>query len=236
MRSSRPVASRVDGSVVALGASADPAGSRIEVDGRRVDASSARTDVHLVCHKPIGVTSTVRDRHAQRTVVDLVPAELRPPGARIYPVGRLDLESEGVLLLTNDGTWAERVLHPRYGVEREYAIGLARALVPEQVRMLEHGIRLDEGHARFLSFRPATRAQTRATAALLDPPPGHLAWYRATLGHGWRRQIRRMLAAAGAPIERLVRVRIGPVGIAGLLPGAVRPLTDREIELLAGHH
>src|SRR4029453_15928515 len=94
---------------------------------------------HLVLHKPMGATSTTRDRHANRTVLDPVPTPLVPDGTRLPPVARLGLDSEGMLLLTNDGPWADRILHPRHGVEREYALGLERELDVEQVAGLRRG-------------------------------------------------------------------------------------------------
>lgn len=227
----------LDGAVVALGATADPSTATIAVDGRRVDLAGARARarVHLAAHKPPGVTSTVRDRHATATVLDLVPSELRPPGGRLYPVGRLDRDSEGLLLLTDDGPWSERVLHPRYGVEREYAVALRRPLDLEQVRQLAAGIPLDEGLATLGQMRPATRTETAVLAGLLDPPPpAGLAWYRATLAQGWRRQLRRMFAAVGAPVERLVRVRIGTLRLGELRAGDVRPLRPTEVRRLSG--
>src|SRR5829696_9198265 len=144
----------VDGRVARLGDQADPDRQRIEVDGRPI--GSAANPVHLAVHKPIGVTSTVRDRHADETVLDLVPTALVPDGARLYPVGRLDQDSEGLLLLTNDGEWAERVLHPRFGVEREYAVGVRAELSWEQVAALERGIELDEGVATLQHLRSMT--------------------------------------------------------------------------------
>ena len=107
----------VDGHVAVLGQKVDPDTAAIEVDGIGVGVGAVR--VYLALHKPAGVTSTTRDRHAGTTVLDLLPTALVPDGSRVYPVGRLDLDSEGLLLLTNDGEWAERILHPRYGVERE---------------------------------------------------------------------------------------------------------------------
>src|SRR5689334_25143983 len=136
----------VDGRVATLGSQADPDRAVIAVDGRVIGAAAAHA--YLLLHKPPGVTSTTRDRHASSTVLDLVPTALVPDGARLYPVGRLDQDSEGLLLLTNDGEWADRVLHPRFGVEREYAVGLAAPLTPEQTQALNAGIRLDEGLAR----------------------------------------------------------------------------------------
>ncbi len=177
----------VDGRPARLGDQADPATALIEVDGRPI--GSAATPVHLALHKPAGVTSTVRDRHADWTVLELVPTALVPDGARVYPVGRLDQDSEGLLLLTNDGEWAERVLHPRFGVEREYAVGLREPLTEDQVTELIRGVRLEEGLARLAQpLRRSTGAETRRLEALLDPPAQGLTWYRAVLGQGWKRQ------------------------------------------------
>lgn len=222
----------VDGRRAGLGDKVDPATARIEVDGLPVGVGVSRT--HLALHKPAGVTSTTSDRHATTTVLDILPTALVPDGARLYPVGRLDQDSEGLLLLTNDGEWAERVLHPRYGVEREYAVALARPLEPEQVRALGTGVALEEGAAHLAApLRTATRVETRRLAALLDPDPDpRLVWYRATLAQGWKRQVRRMFAAVGAPVQRLVRVRIGPVRIDGLASGASRRLKAPEVRAL----
>jgi 23S rRNA pseudouridine2605 synthase len=220
---------RVDGGTATLGQSVDPAAATIEVDGRPINALGPTTTVHLVLHKPSGVTSTVRDRHAQQTVLDLLPRAMLPEDGRLYPVGRLDRDSDGLLLLTNDGQWAQRVLHPSFGVEREYAIGLSAALSTEQVRRLQEGIRLDEGLAQLFHLRPETAPETRRIVELVDQALGSLTWYRATLRQGWKRQLRRMFGAVGAPIERLVRVRIGTVRLDGLQSGAVRRLTGVEI-------
>jgi len=134
----------VDGRIATIGQSVEPGGALIAIDGNPVGEASAL--VHLVAHKPLGVTSTTRDRHATSTVLDLVPRALAGVG-RLYPVGRLDQDSEGLIALTNDGPWADRVLHPRFGVEREYAIGLVEPLRPEQAAALRTGIRLEEGLA-----------------------------------------------------------------------------------------
>lgn len=223
---------QVDGRRATLGQQVDPETARIEVDGRPIGGAARMT--YLLLHKPAGVTSTTRDRHAERTVVDLLPTALVPDGARLYPVGRLDQDSEGLLLMTNDGAWSERVLHPRFGVEREYAIALRDRLSDPQVEALRRGIDLDEGLATLHNLRPMTGVETSRLGALLDPPPPALAWYRATLRQGWKRQLRRMFGAVDAPIERLVRVRIGPVRIDGLASGRVRPLKAPEVRGLAG--
>ena len=157
----------VDGRVATLGTQADPDRSVIAVDGRVI--GSAVAHAYLLLHKPPGVTSTTRDRHAETTVLDLVPTALVPDGALLYPVGRLDQDSEGMLLLTNDGAWADRVLHPRHGVEREYAIGLDRPLGHDQVDALRAGIRLDEGRATLSGLRPMTAVEVERLAALLRP-------------------------------------------------------------------
>jgi 23S rRNA pseudouridine2605 synthase len=221
----------VDGRPGVLGEKVDPALHVVAVDGRAIGAGAA-TAVHLAVHKPAGVTSTAADRHAARTVIDLVPPGLVPPGTRLYPVGRLDQDSEGLLLLTNDGTWTERVLHPRHGVEREYAVAVAVPLDGGQRAALAAGIPMEEGIARLVSLRPATRTETSLLAALLDPPLGRgLAWYRVVLAHGWKRQIRRMLAGVGAPVARLVRVRVGTLRL-DLPTGGARLLTPAEVRRL----
>ena len=224
---------RVDGRRATIGQVVDPASAKIEVDGLPIGGASRTT--YLLLHKPAGVTSTTQDRHAATTVLDLVPTALVPDNARLYPVGRLDQDSEGLLILTNDGACSEKVLHPRFGVEREYALATRMPLDRERVRALEDGIDLEEGLAVLHHLRAMTDIEMRRLAELLDPPPPHgLAWYRATLRQGWKRQLRRMFGAIDAPIERLVRVRIGPVRIDGLRSGRVRPLKAPEIRGLAG--
>lgn len=217
----------VDGKPARIGAQVDPDRAIVAVDGRIIGAAAAT--VYLLLHKPMGVTSTTRDRHAARTVLDLVPTALVPDGVRLYPVGRLDQESEGMLLLTNDGPWSERVLHPSHGVEREYAIGLARPLEHEHVEALQAGVAMEEGLATLGQLRLMTDVEVERLGGLIRPPAGPLTWYRATLTQGWKRQLRRMFGAVGAPVQRLVRVRIGPVRIDGLASGSVRPLKAPEV-------
>ena len=217
----------VDGRRAAVGQQVDAASAVIEVDGLPIGAAARTT--YLLLHKPGGVTSTTRDRYAATTVLELLPTALVPDNARLYPVGRLDQDSEGLLILTNDGPWSERVLHPRFGVEREYAIGLRAPLDGDQRTALEAGVPLDEGLATLFHLRAMTDVEMRRLVELLDPSPSELHWYRATLRQGWKRQLRRMFAALGTPIERLVRVRIGPVRIDGLASGRTRPLKAPEV-------
>lgn len=205
----------------------------IAVDGRPIGGRPQA--VHLALHKPAGVTSTVSDRHAARTVVDLVPPDMARRAGRLYPVGRLDRESEGLILLTNDGEWAQRISHPSHGVEREYALGLGAPLDADQARALADGVPLEEGVAKVRSIRLQTDVETRRLLALVGAShrAPRLHWYRVVLTQGWKRQVRRMLASVGTPVARLVRVRIGPLRLAGLAPGEVRELTTAEREALA---
>src|SRR3954465_15825870 len=200
---------QVDGRRAVIGQQVDPQKALIEVDGRPIGAAARLA--YLLLHKPLGVTSTTADRHAETTVLDLIPTALVPDGARLYPVGRLDQDSEGLLILTNDGGWSERVLHPRYGVEREYAIALARRLDGRQVETLEAGVDLDEGLATLHHLRSMTGTEVGRLVDLLRPaPPADLAWYRATLRQGWKRQLRRLFGVVEAPIDRLGGGPAGP--------------------------
>jgi 23S rRNA pseudouridine2605 synthase len=224
---------RVDGRRATIGQVVDPAKAKIEVDGLPIGNASRTT--YLLLHKPAGVTSTTQDRHADTTVLDLVPTALVPDHARLYPVGRLDQDSEGLLILTNDGGWSEKVLHPRFGVEREYALAVRAPLSYEQVEALERGVELEEGVATLQHLRAMTDIEVERLEDLLSPPaPAGLSWYRATLRQGWKRQLRRVFGAVEAPIERLVRVRIGPVRIDGLKSGRVRALKAPEVRGLGG--
>ena len=219
----------VNGQPAMTGQRVDPSVDALALDGRPVLPAARRT--YLVMHKPAGVTTTVSDRHAERTVLDLLPPELRSGAVRLYPVGRLDKDSEGLILLTNDGAWTQRLLHPGYGVEREYAVGLRHPLDGSQARALTEGIALEEGLAALGSLRQATRTETARLVHDGGEPP--LAWYRVVLTQGWRRQLRRMCAAIGAPVERLVRVRIGTLRLDDMAPGSVRALSSVERERLA---
>ncbi len=223
---------KVGGVPAHLGQRVDPRAARILVDGRPLHAPAGH--VYLALNKPVGVTSTVRDRHATRTVLDLVPPPILARAGRIYPVGRLDRDSEGLVLLTNDGDWSQRVAHPSHELAREYAVQVAGPLDGHQVTALRNGIMLDEGLAQVGDLRPATAAETAKLAASVVPPPAEAAWYRVTIAQGWRRQLRRMFAAVGVPVQRLVRVRIGTLWLAGLASGEARELEPAEVRRLGG--
>ncbi len=223
----------VDGRTAHLGDRADPAVAVVAVDGRPVGAPAGLR--YVVLNKPAGVTSTVSDPHAARTVVDLVPWALAGD-ARLYPVGRLDVDSEGLLILTNDGGWAQRILHPRHEIEREYAAGIDHPLPSAALAALREGVPLDEGLARAVAVRPATGTETRRLRALLEPggrEEAELVWYRVTLAQGWKRQVRRMFGAVGSPVRRLARVRFGTLRLDDLPIGSCRALTRAEVSRLA---
>ncbi|CAN5849011.1 hypothetical protein BH23CHL8_BH23CHL8_25180 [soil metagenome] len=164
----------VNGQAAVTGQRVDPLRDVLAVDGRSV----ARRGPHayLAMHKPPGVTSTVSDRHAARTVLDLLPPDLKGSGRRLYPVGRLDRDSEGLILLTDDGDWTQAVLHPSHEVEREYAVGTERPLDAEQLRRLVDGVPLDEGLARLVSLRPASATETARLPATTAPGQAGTAW------------------------------------------------------------
>jgi 23S rRNA pseudouridine2605 synthase len=222
---------RVDGRPAIIGEKVDPETQRVELDGRLLP-HVATTRAYWLVNKVRGVVSTVRDRHADRTVMDLLPVEIRA-SRRLYPVGRLDEDSEGLLLFTDDGAWAELLLHPRHGVEREYMVGLERSVTKQQRQALREGVELAEGVATLDRLEDATPAQVRTVLDMLTPPHPELRWYRVILGQGWKRQIRRMFESVGAPVRRLVRVRVGSLRLAGMGPGEARPLTHQEVTQLA---
>ncbi len=221
----------VDGRPAVLGEQVDPDMQRVLVDGKPLPAIE-RQRSYWMLNKPVGVVSTVRDRHADRTVMELLPPNARRE-ARLYPVGRLDEESEGLLLFTNDGAWANLLLHPRYGVEREYMVGLDRSVTRLQKVALRNGIELEEGLARLDMLEDATPAQVRKLLDLLTPPHAELRWYRVVLAQGWKRQIRRMFEAVGRPVRRLVRVRVGSLKLTDIHAGEARPLAHHEVTQLA---
>jgi 23S rRNA pseudouridine2605 synthase len=199
---------RVDGDVVTDPARDVDETHRVEVDGRRVE--SEPREVHAL-NKPAGVVSTARDTHGRPTVVGLVRSR-----RRLYPVGRLDAETTGLILLTNDGELADRLTHPRYGVQKVYRARVQPArLSPRALRALKEGVELDDGRTA-----PA-RARQPATGVV-----------EITIREGKKRQVRRMLEAVGHRVVELERVAFGPLGLRGLEPGKSRRLTKAEIERL----
>lgn len=196
---------KVNGSVTTLGDRLVPGMDRLEIDGRIV---SAETDlVYYLLNKPKGVISTASDPRGRRCVVDLVPKE-----PRVFSVGRLDAESEGLLIMTNDGELAFQLTHPSHGVEKEYLVYLGHQPTDSELSKLKKGIYLEDGKTL------PTRI-TRLDSQLV----------RMTLHEGRNRQIRRMFEAVSNEVVRLVRVRIGPISDKTLKPGLYRELTSREV-------
>jgi 23S rRNA pseudouridine2605 synthase len=197
--------------VTELGTKADPASQEIRVDG--VTLSQPRL-VYFAVHKPTGVVCTSRDPAGRPRAIDLVPY-----GGRLFTVGRLDMSSEGLLLVTNDGPLADRLTHPRYGVPKTYQVEVAGTLDRPELERLRRGVHLAEGVARAISARVVRRYRN---STLLE----------IVLSEGRNREIRRMLARMGHKVERLKRTAIGPLRLAELPPGAARPLEREELRRL----
>jgi 23S rRNA pseudouridine2605 synthase len=208
----------VDGKRVdAMGTRVDPAIAVIRVDG---DVINVREDlVYLALNKPRGVLSTMADDRGRTTLTDLL-GDRAGPGERLFHVGRLDADSEGLLLLTNDGALAHRLMHPSFGVAKTYLATVSAPVGREVGRRLRDGVTLDDGPASVDAFRVV---QTSGARAIVE----------VVLHEGRKHIVRRLLAEVGHPVERLVRTAIGPVRLGGQRAGTVRPLTREE---LAGLH
>lgn len=204
----------VDGApATTLGMRVDPARARIEVDGRRVHVRD--DDAYLVLNKPEGYVTTMRDPQGRATVMDLVSGAV-PKGIRVFPVGRLDADTQGLLLLTSNGELAHRLAHPRHEVTKTY-LAEVRGDVPDAAaRRLVSGVRLDDGPARARSARLRTRGRGKTQVEIV-------------MTEGRKREVRRMLAEVGFPVTRLVRVAFGPVKLGGLKSGTARRLTPEEV-------
>lgn len=206
---------KVNGRVVTeLGTKVDDAKDVVAVDGKKIE--SAET-IWIALHKPRGYLSTRRDPQGRPTVYDLLPPSLHG----LFYVGRLDLDSEGLLLLTNDGDTANRMLHPRYEVERVYEILVRGEVKPDKIDMLLDGVELDDGVATAESVKVlgVTRNEMRM---------------RLTLREGKKREVRRMLWAVGHKVLRLKRLSYGPIKLGRLAEGKWRKLTEAELRSLPG--
>jgi 23S rRNA pseudouridine2605 synthase len=203
---------RVNGRVATIGDRVDPGTGRVEVDGVEVPIDPGLR--YLALNKPPGVVTTMDDPQGRDDV-----AAYLPEGARVFPVGRLDRDTEGLLLLTNDGALANRLMHPRYGVEKEYLAEVDGSPSGRELARLQDGVRLEDGRARALSARVVGRSGGRAAVRLV-------------MGEGRKREVRRLLEAVGLPVRRLVRLRVGPVRLGRLAPGEVRELSTSEVRAL----
>lgn len=205
----------VNGEMVRLGHRVDPTVDVVEVDGVPI---GVRPDlVYYLLNKPAGVVSTADDPEGRPTVVQMVPGD-----TRVYPVGRLDAETEGLLILTNDGDLTHRLTHPSFGVDKEYLAQVEGSPSRGALRQLREGVELDDG------------LTAPATVSLLAPN-----LVRLVIHEGRNRQVRRMCEAVGHPVQRLVRSRIGPLSDPALRPGEFRLLEATEVRELeraaAGH-
>lgn len=204
----------VDGQVVTeLGTRVDPATSVIRVDGARVSVDDTR--VYLALNKPRGVHSTMSDDRGRPCIGDYVEHRVRGD-AKLFHVGRLDADTEGLMLLTNDGELAHRLMHPSYQVPKTYVATVLGSVPRGLGKKLREGVELDDGPAKFDDF------------AVVDAVPGK-SMVRVTLHEGRKRIVRRMLAAVGFPVQELVRTDIGSVALGEQRPGTIRVLNRKEI-------
>ena len=211
----------VNGEVVReLGIKVDPASDLVAVDGRLIHGPEQHA--YYILHKPRGVLTTVRDDRGRRTVMEFLQAV----SERVYPVGRLDYDSEGLLILTNDGRLANRLMHPRYQVPKFYMVKVAGQVTASDLEKVRKGVELEDG--------PPSPAYVQL---LSSEPTGGLL--RVGSREGRNRQIRRMCQALGFPVKRLIRTQIGPIKLGSLAPGACRRLTGgevRELKQAVGRH
>jgi 23S rRNA pseudouridine2605 synthase len=204
----------VDGRVVTeMGVSIDPAANQVKVDGRLVQAPESFS--YYVLDKPRHVVCTLADPQGRATVRDLIPAEV----GRVYPVGRLDYDAEGVLLLTDDGDLAHQLMHPRFGVERTYHAKVKGRIEDRALERLRTGVYLEDGRAQAEDVRFLRRTSENS-------------WITLTLREGRQHEVKRMCLAAGHPVQKLRRVSYAGIGLAGISPGELRRLTPPEIAQL----
>ncbi len=209
----------VNGERAGLGARADPSRDTIRVDGEPISPGQAEpTPIYIALHKPAGVVSAASAQRQEKrpTVRDLVPVE-----GRLYPVGRLDADSEGLILLTNDGALTQRLTHPRYGHRKTYHVLVEGQPSPELVARWQQGVALEDG--------PTAPVQVRVLRQ-----EGAQTWLEVVMGQGRKRQIRRTAAALGLRVLRLVRVGLGGLALGDLPPGGWRHLSQAEVRALKG--
>ena len=201
---------RVNGRIATLGDKVDGTRDEVTLAGTRINLDPEAR--YLVLNKPSGVLTTMRDQRGRADIRPFLPKD----GLRVFPVGRLDRDSEGLLLLTNDGELANHLSHPRYGVEKEYLAEVAATPTAKLLASARAGVMLDDGPARARSVRLVDARHGRGQVAVV-------------MTEGRKREVRRLLAAVGLPVTRLVRVRIGPIRLGRLKPGERRELTAEEL-------
>lgn len=203
-----------DAVVIELGTKVDPAVDEVRVDGQVVRLAAGPT--YLMLNKPAGYVTTMKDPQGRPTVVDLFPSDV---AAGLFPVGRLDQDTEGLLLLTTDGELAHVLMHPRHHVGKRYLATVGGVPDESDMRWLREGVRLDDGMSAPAEARIVKRSGTAAVVEL-------------TIREGRKRQVRRMLSAIGHPVNRLERMAFGPIELGDLPRGQVRALTDAEVGAL----
>jgi pseudouridine synthase len=200
----------IDGVVAILGSRLIPSEQEVKVDGHAVNLDP---DVrYYALHKPAGVVTTMSDPQGRTDITTFLPKD----GPRVFPVGRLDRDAEGLLLLTNDGDLANRLTHPTFGVEKEYLAEVEGAATDKQLARIRRGVDLDDGPAKAASIREVGRTDERVAL-------------RVVMTEGRKREVRRLLASVGLPVVRLVRLRVGPVRLGDLAPGEVRELSHEDL-------
>jgi 23S rRNA pseudouridine2605 synthase len=204
----------VNGKVVTeLGTKVDPAKDHVKVDGKHL--TEAQPFVYLMLNKPKHVMSTLDDPGGRPTVKDY----LRGISVRVFPVGRLDFDSEGLMLLTNNGDLSQALLHPRYHVPKTYLIKVKGVLTDEEIRKLEQGVKLEDGMTSPAMVKKIRKAEANS-------------WVEITIREGRKHQVKRMLESVGHPVIKLMRVKMGPLSLGNLESGEFRFLTDREANAL----
>jgi len=204
----------VNGAVISkLGSQADPAKDSIKVDGKRIKPAAA--PLYFAFHKPPGVITTLNDPQKRPDLTRFL--ENMGTKQRVFPVGRLDYNSTGLLLLTNDGELARRLTHPRFGVKKAYQVKLSACPTPEEFALLRKGIRLEDGLA------------APARARVLEKLKKN-AWVEIEIHEGRNREVRRIFETLGYFVEKLIRVRVGPITLGFLRPGEFRALSQPEIK------
>ncbi|HTP00719.1 MAG TPA: pseudouridine synthase [Anaerolineales bacterium] len=206
---------QVNGRVAAIGEKADPDRDKVTLDGKPIARREALT--YIAMYKPRNVISSVDDEVGRKTVRELIPES-----GHLYPVGRLDWDSEGLILMTNDGDLTNRLTHPRYGHQKEYRVLLARQPDAEQIGTWRRGVILPDGE------------KTAPADVYVEGRSGKGAWLRVTMGEGKKRQIREIGQVLGLPVVRIIRIRIGTLRLGSLKPGDWRHLTQGEIDELKG--
>jgi pseudouridine synthase len=211
----------------------DPARDLIELDGEVLDLGAgggrrARTRLYLMLNKPKGVISTARDPGGRANVVDLVRAAV-PAGDRVYPVGRLDADSTGLVLLTNDGELAHRLAHPGSGIRKEYYVAVQGTLTDDALARLSKGLYLADAGSPEGGAKRARMQDVRVLKRLRDRRRGDLSLVSVTLAEGQNREIRRLFARVGVKVRSLERVALGTLRLGRLPPGRFRPLRNEEI-------